>query len=974
MKGVKKYIFKFALLMIALITSFSVVNPSIEVSASESQNLEVTRIGEGYNLTGLPAPYGGVIKPRYSSFKLGAHSAYCIEFNVATKNGSTYSSSYEYSGMNEDSKKRVNSALIAGYDVAEGTKYGYTDNQEYWATQILVWNAEYGFVDTPTEAEAVNRFTANEPIVAEVYWKIKGEYTRVNTIPSFTTQDYADAGNKRHELQYNETTGLNTVDLTDTNNVVSNYTFVATDVTFAIDGNVMNVSTSKMKDYDTVVGYRQIPGVNDGTTTYWTSGSYQHLASLDQSESRPQNKYSIVYFTLKNDEGKLNLTKTSEDGKVEGMVFEISGNGITRNVTTQADGTILVHGLKAGTYTITEKETADRYRQPASQTVVIQPGETASVSFYNEMKKGHVSILKYAEPKDNGPMNPLAGATFTATSLDYPQLAPIELTTDENGYLIFNDLWYGYWKIEETKAPAGYDKVDPMTVFVNEDGKTYPFVFMDRITARKVRITKVDVETGQPILYPGTGFKIKDLDTGNFVTQEILYPTPTTIDEFFTNDEGYLVMPEKLVANQNGYELHETYAPEGYTLSDTPKFFEIKNEDQEIVDIQMENMAQKATISVIKTGENLKEFVTEATEYGNKYQPVYEVSGQEGAKYEIYAKEDIVTLDGTARYTEGELVATIVTDSTGLATSTPLYLGNYEIKEVEAPHGLVVDSEPKAIELSYQGQHIDIFDVKLNYYNERQHVELTFTKQMETNDLNSTGTHEEYKNVIFGVYAKEDIVHNGNVVVPSDGLIELATVDENGKVKLSTDFPMLVNPTNYYVKEIATDVYYKVSDQEFGFTVEYGAPTTQVIELTINDGKAIMNDVKHGGVEISKEDVVDGKALPNTGIEILNDEEEVIFSGRTDDEGKLKFDDLPAGNYYFREFDAPEGYLIDESLFAFEILEDGVVVKCTMTNELKPKNETPNTGDHSMILLAVSSLFISAIGIEILRRKSKAVR
>ncbi|MGO5435077.1 prealbumin-like fold domain-containing protein [Enterococcus cecorum] len=115
-------------------------------------------------------------------------------------------------------------------------------------------------------------------------------------------------------------------------------------------------------------------------------------------------------------------------------------------------------------------------------------------------------------------------------------------------------------------------------------------------------------------------------------------------------------------------------------------------------------MAQKGTITVEKSGEV---FSSVAGDKG-LYQPIFSVSGLEGAVYEITAAEDIVTLDGTVRANKGEVVDTVTTGKDGTAKSKELYLGKYEVKEITAPYGMVLNEEVRSVELVYVGQNVDV--------------------------------------------------------------------------------------------------------------------------------------------------------------------------------------------------------------------------------------------------------------------------
>ena len=196
-----------------------------------------------------------------------------------------------------------------------------------------------------------------------------------------------------NRLRYNESTGKNEVTLTDENNVLGDFSFSYPGVDFTADGNQLHISTSET-EFGTITAEKDlpssIPGVVTGGTKYWLRDTYQNVVTFDvEGEAQPVK----CYFSLEIKSGALQIVKTSEDGEVSGIPFHISGNGVERDVVTGPDGTIGVDNLQAGTYTITERS-PDRYVQPASQQVTIYPGQTASVSFSNVLKKFTVTMEK----------------------------------------------------------------------------------------------------------------------------------------------------------------------------------------------------------------------------------------------------------------------------------------------------------------------------------------------------------------------------------------------------------------------------------------------------------------------------------------------------------------------------------------------------------------------------------------------------
>lgn len=414
------------------------------------------------------------------------------------------------------------------------------------------------------------------------------------------------------------------------------------------------------------------------------------------------------------------------------------------------------------------------------------------------------------------------------------------------------------------------------------------------------------------------------------------YPTPTTIDTFYTNDEGYLVTPEKLEYG-SGYSLVEVSAPYGYVLNSDPVTFDVTadNATEEssvtVVEVTKSNMAQKGIIKISKSGE----VFAAVTESDGLYQPVYEVQGLPGAVYEITAAEDVVTLDGTLRYSAGEVVDTITTDENGLAESKPLYLGKYEIRETAAPFGMVLNTEVRTVELVYAGQEIEVTETSASFYNDRQKVLVSLDKVMEQNEKFGIGMNGEITAVTFGLYAKEDLTAADGSIIPAGGLLEILSVDENGHSACKTGLPF----GSYCLKEISTDSHYILSDTEYPVVFEYAGQDTALVEIRANDGAAIENNLIYGEVQGMKKDD-SGNALGGALIGLFAaDAEEfttdtAILTATSAEDGSFSFAQVPYGNWMVREIEAPSGYVLSEDAYPVTIDADGAVVEVEIENTL----------------------------------------
>ena len=513
------------------------------------------------------------------------------------------------------------------------------------------------------------------------------------------------------------------------------------------------------------------------------------------------------------------------------------------------------------------------------------------------------------------------------------------IVCDENGFGQTKDMPYGIYTVHQTSGWEGREMMDDFDVFISQNAQTYRYLINNRNFESFVNVIKVDAESGKSIPYAGAGFKIYD-PQGNQVKMTFTYPTPTTIDVFYTDANGSLVTPEKLDYGK-GYSIVEVQAPYGYVLDDTPVYFDITEENSTeeggvtVVKVNKPNMAQKGTITVEKTGEVFSGVNASGSEDSDViYQPVYEVAGLEGAVYEVRAAEDISTPDGTLRYSKGEVVDTITTSSGGFVKSKELYLGKYEVKEITAPYGMVVSGETHTVELTYAGQNISVTETSTSFYNERQKVQVSLAKAIEKDKTFGIGDNGEIKNISFGLYAAEDIVSASGTVIPADGLIEIVSVNENGTAVMKSDLPF----GKYYVKEIATDEHYILSDTKYPVVFEYAGQDTATVEIKVNDGKEIKNELIYGSVSGKKIDE-NGEALEGAVIGIFKAEETeftkdtALMTTTSEKDGSFSFAKVPYGKWIVREIEQPKGFVLDEKAYEVNISKAEQVVEIEIVNE-----------------------------------------
>lgn len=771
------------------------------------------------------------------------------------------------------------------------------------------------------------------------------------------------------------------------------------------------------------------------------------------------NKVTNKSFENNLKRGDLTVTKTAEDGLVEGLRFHLygtsySGIAVDEYATANADGIAEFKNILIGTgYTLEEVNTPIRYVIPSSQTAVIEWNKVTQKSFDNRLKKwnltvtkndsetgsaqgdaslagavygiyngdelidryttdangqfttkyyvcgddwslreitpsegylidtavhhigaeaknytveynsisstvteqilkGKISVIKHSDDGSTQIETPEVGAEFEVflkSAGGYAKAKATErdrLICDENGFAETKKLPYGIYTVKQTKGWEGRELLKPFDLYIAQDGHTYRFLINNRNFESYVKIVKTDAETGKTIPYAGAGFKIYD-PSGNLVTMTYTYPEVTTIDTFYTNSDGYLITPEKLPYGK-GYSIVEVQAPYGYVLNSEPVYFDITEDNSTVesaitvVVTTRPNMPQKGTITVGKSGEVFSSVV----ESGGIYQPVYETKGLVGAVYEIRAAEDIYTPDGTLRYAKGKVIDTVTTTASGFGTSKALYLGKYEVKEIKAPYGMVLNSEIHTVELTYAGQEIKITKTATDFYNERQRVQIDLNKIMEQNDTFGIGNNGEILSVQFGLYAAEDITAADGTLIPKDGLIEIVSCDENGYAVFITDIPV---GAKLYVKEIATDSHYILSDTEYPVVFEYGGQDVALVSITVNKGEEISNDIIYGtikGLKIDREteETIAGAVFGLfRGDETEFTEETAILTAVSDEDGVFLFENVPFGNWIIVELTPAEGFLPNKDIHHVHVTTDGEVIEIKVVNDRIPELGTTAT-------------------------------
>jgi len=654
---------------------------------------------------------------------------------------------------------------------------------------------------------------------------------------------------------------------------------------------------------------------------------------------------------------KWNVTVTKSDAEtglpqgdatLAGAVYGIyKGDQLVDTYTTDANGQFTTKYYVCGDdWTIREITPSEGYLLDSTVYPVGAEAKNYTVEYNTtandvteQIIKGRIAIIKHTDDGETQLETPEVGAEFAiflkaAGSYDNAKASERDyLTCDENGYAATKDLPYGIYTVHQAKGWDGRELLADFDVYIAKDGQTYRYLANNRNFESYIKIVKVDAETGKVIPLAGAGFRLYRPDR-SLITQTFTYPEVTTIDTFYTNSDGYLITPEKLEYG-TGYSLVEVSAPYGYTLNSEPIYFDVTadNATEEntvtVVEVTKPNTAQKGVIRISKSGEAF----SSVTEADGIYQPVFAVKGLEGAVYEITAAEDIITPDGTLRYAAGAVVDTVTTDETGLAESKPLYLGKYEVREITAPTGYVLNTEIHTAELVYAGQEVEITETAADFCNERQKAAVSLDKVLEQDECFGIGTSGELSAVTFGLFAAEELTAADGSIIPADGLLEIVSVDENGHAVCKTDLPF----GSYYLKELSTDGHYILSNEKYPVVFEYAGQDTALVEIKANGGAPIENKLLYGEIHGLKKDE-DGSGLAGALIGLFRADytefttENAILTSISAEDGSFSFARVPYGNWIVREIEAPTGFVLSEKTYPVTVDTDGAVIEVEIEN------------------------------------------
>lgn len=545
----------------------------------------------------------------------------------------------------------------------------------------------------------------------------------------------------------------------------------------------------------------------------------------EYESSQGDGSLAGAVYGIYNGEELVDTYTTDEKGYFKTKEYVCGDNWTIKEITPSEgyllDDTVYSVGAEAKNYTV-EKN-------------------TVKMTVKEDVIKGKISIVKHSDDGTTQIETPEQGAEFEVylkSAGSYEKAKDAEkdyLICDKNGFDETKLMPYGIYVVHQTKGWENTEWMKDFEVIINENEKSYFYLINDAVLTSLVRIVKKDAETGNIIPVSGIGFKVWDCRNECYIEQTVNYPSQITINTFYTDESGALMLPNELV--YGNYELHEVQTANGYMLDETPVPFAVDGQE-EVITIEKFNTAQKGRISVQKTGDIFTRVNKTSSAYtdedGNMienpttYTPVFEIGNLSGAVFQVIASEDILTADGTVRANSGDVVAELTADENGYAETDLLYLGKYEVKEITAPDGYVLNTESQFVELTYAGQEIEVRDtVNAAFVNDYQRIEISLEKILEQDETFAIGTNEEYKSVRFGLFAEEEITAADGTFIPANGLIAEISLDENMKAVFSEKLPF----AKYYVREIAADEHYILSDEKYSVDFTYQGQETEVVSI-----------------------------------------------------------------------------------------------------------------------------------------------
>ena len=814
-------------------------------------------------------------------------------------------------GFSEAQWERISLLAYYGYQYNDNG-YNHNDQKWYAITQVMIWRT--------TNPDSNIYFT--DTLNGNYTSKFDGEMAELESLVS------------SHYKTPNLESGIvlpigQTKELNDSNGVLSNYTITGTEnVTASINGNTLSVTANS---------------IGEGKVTFEKRATKYEIPPIVYFSDHSQNVFRVgnydpvrTKFTLKVIGGRVTPakvdveTKTNTpqgEAKLGGAVYGIYKVDGTRvgSVTTNDDGRNTSDYLpELGRFYLLEEKTSEGYLLDSNKYYfeITEDNLNPEVQVFEQVIKLDFEFTKVYASAETQIMEPEVGIKFGIYNKSGEQVK--EITTDSQGVFRFT-LPYGTYTVKQLTTTKGHEKIEDFNVEVKTTGEVVKKVISNAPITAKLRVVKIDAETKEVIKRANIKFKIFDIKNNEYVCQTITYPNKTTICEWETDSEGEFTTAYPLMTGT--YRLEEVdQVVEGYLWNSQSHEFSIDENsklrtDSEygiIFDTDFENQPVKGEIQIKKTGE-----VAELTDNGFEFK----TDSLEGVKFGLYAQEDIIWNDKVI-YTKDSLVEEKITDKDGNIVFDNLYLGKYYVKELSTLDNYVLDENTYEAELIYKDQYTPVIVYSESILNILKTGKLEFTKT----DISESKT---LQNTLIEIYTE------------NDELVFSGRTDENGKIVIER-----LPQGKYYILEKEAPEGYKLNEEKMPFEIKENG---EIIKSTMKD-----EDIT-GTLEFTKVDISTDEPLPNTLIEIYNAEnDELVFSGRTDENGNITIDKIKYGKYYILEKEAPTGYQLNPEKMYFEITEDGQVIKSVMKDEKIV--EVPNTGLSEINYDKVTPIIVIVLG------------
>lgn len=582
--------------------------------------------------------------------------AYCIEpghtlysGNTLTEDGSTV-----WKNLGSAKQKAINLALLYGKP-GSGKSLSGTEDQKWVATQLIVWEFVSGCRSTGEEYKCTNtKFIDGicaggaNPGVKSVYNAISKSLANYSTVPSFASAITSKA--ETYEMKYSD--GKYTLTLTDSNSILSDFSFKTTGgVSATVSGNKLTLTSSfPVNDAVTFNSAKSMPDVGKTVLVPYGDASLQDVISGVENDADPIR----AYFKVKTISGNLKLVKTSEDGNVANIEFTIKGDGYSKTVKTNSKGEFELTDLVPGSYTVTEI-TDSKYETQKSQTVKVESGKTAKVTFENVLKKGSLEVVKTSEDNFNeGVKFHLYGTSLSGANVD------LYATTNADGVATFTNVLVSgdkLYTLEEVDTADRYVVPKKQTAPI-EWNKVTQRNFENILKKWNLTVTKTDAET-----------KSAQGDATLAGAVYGIYNNGKLVDKYTTDKNGSFTT-SYYVCGDN-WTLKEIEPSEGYLLDETEyhigveaKKYTIENNS---ISMSVTEDILKGKISIIKHTDDGSTKI-ETPEVGAELQVYLKSSGN-------YAK---------AKETERD---TLVCDEYGFAETKDLPYGTYTVHQTKGWNG-----------------------------------------------------------------------------------------------------------------------------------------------------------------------------------------------------------------------------------------------------------------------------------------------